>query len=175
MREFAKHIEEVREADKKKKEMELQRQYRHKNVVRIPALSLELKESLLAQYQMICQYPMLWIDLPKPSNLTVNGLCNEFEAVQQEQIRTENSTDPNQQILYLKQVMASIRYYFNEFLSINILFESERAQREMLEQRWASRGKHRGRLKEKTPRRIDYCDVYGAEVCSLSLYLSLCP
>jgi len=132
---------------------------KHKNAVRIPSLSLEIKESLVAQHQMICEYPMLWVDLPKARHLTVNGLCKEFETMQRDKIKAANQTNPDAECLYMNQTMASIRFYFNQFLSVNILFETERAQKALLDRKWLSR---RGKLKGG-PYDIDYCDIYGAE------------
>ena len=143
--------------EKKKKEMKAMKQYKHADTVKLLPLSTPMKESLVDQYQMICDRPMLWIELPKPSRLTINGLCSQFVSIQKAKIKDENNTNPVQEVLYLKQIMASIRFYFNSYLEINVLFRSEKIQKTLLER------KLRKSLNVEGAKDIDWCGVYGAE------------
>jgi len=142
------------------KEMDEKQKFKSTDTVHLLPLSIEIQESLVAQFQMICHRPMLLVDLPKPDALTVNGLCSEFTAIRRREIEETNKTNAEEETLYLEQTVASIQFYFNQFLAINILFEAERAQKETLEKQWVSR---RGTVDGDAAPQIDFCDLYGAE------------
>ena len=162
---FDRDVAMVKEQDKRKKEMKEKMKetetYRHKNTVRLLPLSTEIMESLVDQFQTISHRPMLWIKLPKPPKLTIKGLCSQFVSIQQAKIEGENNTNPKQEILYLNQTMASIQFYFNSYLEISILFETERIQKKILERGLMNMRRDSSNMKRL--KQMDWCNVYGAE------------
>jgi len=162
---FERDLKRIREEQERQKEVEKQMQSmdncKRKLKIKLLPLSLEIKESLLMQFRLIGgECPMLWIDLPKEKRMTINGLCSEFSAIQKKEIESSNRIDPDVEVSYLQQTMASIRFYFNRFLTINILFETEQIQKEELDRKlMLSRGdKMHSKMLD-----VDYCDIYGAE------------
>eukprot|EP01083_Nonionella_stella_P023813 65855_1 len=129
--------------------------YHRNGTVCILPLSTQITQHLIQQFELIDhQKPTLWIRLPKPKHLTINGICNAFIRYHSNRIQRENKHNPQEEQTFLEQIVWSIKYYFNRFMDINIVFKSEMKQKEDLMRQYGDKNKNK---------KIDYCDVYGAE------------
>lgn len=127
--------------------------------VRLLPLSTEIKQSLYQQYKLIGEKPILLIKLPKTKELTINSIIDKFIKYQTAKIEAENALNPNEEKIYLKQVMESIGYYFNQFIDINLLYKNELNQKKLLMEKYGKQND------------IDYCDLYGIEHLFRLLYI----
>eukprot|EP00483_Globobulimina_turgida_P007970 UN07986 len=83
--------------------------------------------SLYNQFKLICEKPILLIKLPKPRNMTINYICNNFIKYHGHTIETENKLNPNEEKSFLKEVIHSIKCFFNAIVDVDILWnESEK-------------------------------------------------
>lgn len=145
-----------------KKIMEAQReeqskQYRLNGKVKMLPLSRAIKKSLMDQFEITNKHQIL-MKLPKEKDKTINKICNEFIRFQSDIIRKNNKLNPSEECLYLRQIIGSITFYFNHFININILFQSELEQKKEL-------------IRNMNGNEIDYTKIYGIEHLFRLIYL----